>query len=499
MPLKFSPDQDTQVRAEGAIKLICAPFQSHDNGLPEWLKNSSDAYLGTEVSPEDKVVLVILETGRKGGQSSISCLDFVGMTSQKIENDFRIWADFEAAKRGGAGERAQGGHGNGGKCYMTQMFDDGSVMLTVRAGKGSRYGVAPGSFRFGYSPDRETGRDFRVTDPQALLAQALKGVGVKLERIPAQALAAARKADGFTLLTGLSPKGYSPKFPVAELISDLEEHSQMLKTLELCRVFVMVDGEAFEAGRQLRLPEIDPMVGGEAPRIIPIPKSLPDPNTGLSVATVEGGGAAGRLILLTSAVSMRWKKKHRHVITYKAHDNFVGYVPVPNLVVESPFRDRMYGACDLDAVVKVKNNDRGPLVDSPLRRALEHWIAQQMQAYGREFEARERQRYNREEQSALSKMNEALDQWKNGLLKNILKDLWGPGTGGPDIRRLPTGRVKRIEVRLSHNKAGLGVAFRPTIHFFNADEKEVASVPYRWQSDNNNIAMVDDDLMVVTT
>jgi len=40
---------------------------------------------------------------------------------------------------------------------MTQMFEDYALIHTVKNGKGNRYGVAAGSVRFGYIPDRQRG------------------------------------------------------------------------------------------------------------------------------------------------------------------------------------------------------------------------------------------------------------------------------------------------------------------------------------------------------
>ncbi len=117
--LKYTPDDDVKVHEEGAIRLICRHFQSHEAGLPEWLKNSADAY-AREDSPEAKrIIVVIFDYGRQASAASIACLDFCGMTSRGIETNFRIWADPEAARRGPKSAGVQGGHGNGGKCYMT--------------------------------------------------------------------------------------------------------------------------------------------------------------------------------------------------------------------------------------------------------------------------------------------------------------------------------------------------------------------------------------------
>src|SRR5437899_7716890 len=90
--LTYTPDVDIKVHEEGAIKLICKAFQSHESGLPEWLKNSADEY-ARENAPEDKRAIVVLfDYGRRGVRQSISCLDFSGMTSKAIEENFRIWA-----------------------------------------------------------------------------------------------------------------------------------------------------------------------------------------------------------------------------------------------------------------------------------------------------------------------------------------------------------------------------------------------------------------------
>src|SRR3989338_2489213 len=164
--LTYTPDDDIQVQKEGAIRLICKAFQSHENGLPEWLKNSADAYAGENALEEKRIIFVIFDYVRKGISPSISCLDFVGMTSATIEKNFRIWADPEAAHRGRKTANIQGGHGNGGKCYMTQMFDEYALIHTVKKGRGNRYGVVAGSITFGYVPDRQRGRDFFVKNVQ---------------------------------------------------------------------------------------------------------------------------------------------------------------------------------------------------------------------------------------------------------------------------------------------------------------------------------------------
>jgi len=502
--LVYTPDADLRVHEEGAIKLICKPFQAHENGMPEWVKNSADAYARANTPEAGRVVLIIFDHGRRNGPSSISCLDFVGMTSAVIEKNFRVWADPEAATRGGAGATGvQGGHGNGGKCYMTQMFDRYAMIRTVMQKKGNCYGVVAGSIKFGYIPDREEGRDFDVKDLKGDLEKALKDLHCPLNALPAPALAALKSASGYTLISGVGPKGYGNRIPVPALIANLQENAQMIRTLELCKVFVIVNGELIDDGEPLSLPDIQPMEGAETPRVIAIPATLKDPSSGEKVSTTDDGKLpAGSLTLRTSDVSMRWSRKGRHTIIYKAVSGYIGSIPMFQLDVQSPFSNQIYGECQLDSLEPFKQNDRGALANGPLPRAVERFISEQVQEYAKEFEARERKRYDREEKNAISKMNEALDRWKNRLLNEVMKGLWGSGVGTPktDTREtLPTGVPARMELTLSHRKAGLGVSFRPTLKFFDAEENRIRPVPYRWVSDDNNIAMVDDDLGVITT
>ncbi|MDD5555616.1 MAG: Ig-like domain-containing protein [bacterium] len=488
---------------EGAIRLICRAFQSHENGLPEWLKNSADAY-SRENAPEAKrVIVVILDSGRRQQKASISCLDFSGMTSAMIEQYFRRWADPEAAQCGVRNASVQGGHGNGGKCYMVQMFEDYSMLRTVKNGMECCYGVTGGSIRFGYIPDREKGRDLPISDLREELSKVLAGVGCSIRNLPEEVLKGLAMADGFTLLTGSSPRGYENRIAPIPLILNLQEHPQMIQTIQMCKVFVMVNGEPANGGKSLSLAEIKPIAGAEKPRTIQIPNALKDPLTEQEISTTQSGALpSGTLTLRTSDVSMRWSKKGRHNVIYKAQSGYIGYVPVCELDIQSPYRDRIYGECSLDALEPLKQNERARLANNPLSRAVESFISKQIQAYAKEFEARDRRSYDQKEQDAISKINEALDRWKNRFINELMQGLWGRGDGTtkkPAPAPLPTGRPAKLELTLSNQRAGIGVSFRPTLKFYDASGRHIRPIPYRWISEDTNVAMVDDDLMIVNT
>jgi len=498
--LNYTPDEDIKVHEEGAIRLICRAFQSHENGLPEWLKNSADAYSREDAPEAKRLIIVIFDHGRIGSPPSISCLDFSGMTSPMIEENFRVWADPEAAQRGGKLVSVQGGHGNGGKCYMTQMFESYAVLQTVKQGRVNHYGVTGGSIRFGYIPDREQGRNFAAGELEDELGNFLKSVNCGLSSISKVAEEALVRADGFTLVTGVGPKGYKKRIPTEKLIDSLQEHPQMIKTLELCRVYVVVNGRLQR--KPLSLPEVTPMAGAEEPRVIPMPDVLKDPLSDELISTTSDGQLPrGTLLLRTSGNSMRWKKKGRHNIVYKAQSGYIGYVPIHELDVQSSYRDHIYGECYLEGLETFKQNQRARLADSPLTRGVDSFISEQVQKYAEEFEARDRQRYNREEKNAISKINEALDRWKNRFLNELMRGLWGPVGEGPPPPPppLPTGKPAKIELTLTHQMAGVGVSFRPTLRFFDETGQRIRAVPFKWVSEDNNVAMVDQDLLIINT
>src|SRR5262245_55355179 len=127
---------------EAVLDLIGNEFKfDHAKGLAEWLKNSRDAYV-REGIPDDKQLIIVrfVEDGR-GNLNTIECIDFVGMEKKQIDEAFKRFFDPQAAKKGAkdAQVKTLGGHGNGGKFYMRQMFKTSKV-TTYRHGKMNIFG-----------------------------------------------------------------------------------------------------------------------------------------------------------------------------------------------------------------------------------------------------------------------------------------------------------------------------------------------------------------------
>lgn len=116
---------------------------SHGKGIAEWLKNSLDQYLrlserGTESTNGERPVIINLIDGKNQKMGpNLAVLDFGGTTHNNIVKFFLHWGDKSAATHGKkiADLSVTGGHGNGGKFYMREMWRDGARFATLRNGK----------------------------------------------------------------------------------------------------------------------------------------------------------------------------------------------------------------------------------------------------------------------------------------------------------------------------------------------------------------------------
>jgi hypothetical protein len=503
----YTPDEEIAIHRIGAIRQICRPFLSHENGLPEWVKNSTAAYLRENRPEEQRVIIIFFTNKRRSSPASIACLDFVGMTSEQIERDFRHWADPDAATRScrtdiSIGEL--GGHGNGGKCYMTHMFEDYSLLYTVRNGRGCRYGVKGGSVAFGYVPNKESGKDFRVDNISAEIDKCLESLRTEPSRLPEAVGDVAGHATGFTFVSGVNPRDCDGRILILSLVESLLVHHQMITPLQQCNIYVVADGHIYNNGRPLCLPEIEPMPGFEAPRIIAIPANLKDPVTQRDVATINNSWpSTGELKIYTSEKNMRFgrseRRQWRHTVNFRtSHSGCIGKISMTHLDVESNYVNYLYCDCHLDALDPYQKNERRELVDSLLTKSVENWISGQVREYCREFEARDRREIGQRDREQLSRINEWLDRWKNQFMSEFMQGLYGGG-GVEPTPPLPSGKPNVIQISTTYSKCGLGIYLRPNIKFYDSLDRRIRPVPYHWVSEDNNVAMVDDDLMQIRT
>jgi len=495
-PEDFTPDDGIRVNEESAIRLICQPFQSHEAGIPEWLKNSSDEYNRLGLDNEDRIILLLFRERDGAIPALFGCLDFGGVSTEKLEEKFRNWADPGAAEQEGA--TVEGGHGNGGKCYMVQMFSSHAYLHSVKDGRGNRYGFKANSYTPGYFDSAGgSGRNYDVPSPKDELEKALAPFGLTLEALPQDARAAWERRESFTLTAGVGAKGWNKEIPYNSLRSSIQGAQQATRSITDNKVVALhVRGARVVSQNAITLRRITPISGASASREVMVPAILQDPETAKEVETKSVEGQS-RLVLKTSERDMKhWKLKGRHSINGYTHGRkkTTGYWQVPTLTMV-PYSERIYGEVHLDALGDYIQNDRVHHSNSPLVRALQSWLKEQIEAYAAEFAKHDRLQATEEKKKRLSKINQFLDRWKNKFLERNR----GRERDEPPTRGLPRGVPARLALSFSHSRAGVNVSFRPSLSFFDAKNRQIRPVPHHWESTDWNYATVHPTMRVVTT
>jgi len=499
---KYEPDDKIAIH-EFAVRQLTQRIANHATGIAELVKNSCDAYSEADISMENKVIIVFLKNTENGRPALVGCLDFVGMTTEKIETRFKEWGSPEAALGGRAGRR-KGGHGHGGKAYMVNMFKDHALLITCAGGFGNRYGFVGGEVRPGYFPDRLLGRRFPVLDRETLLDQNLIPYGVRIKNLPPDAVNVLQKATGFTLVKGVDPRDVpSGRFRVSTLIEELQGHPQMIEALQEAKVYLLCDSVPCEQAWPLKLETIEPIDEAKEPRSFDVPKEIPLPPTNEKICTLSAPeDEPGRLILRTSKRSMMWTYRPRHRIYIRARDEYIGSWDVRDLAGKG-FADQIYGDLYLDSLLQYKTSDRIEPSDSSLTQAIKEWTRLAIEKYCEEFAKLEKLKATQKDRDEWQQVSEHMNEWKNKFLESAGMGLGDRARGEGGVRptgpRLPRGEVASIRVSLSHELAGVGVGIQPTIEFRNAAGQRVRLTPYRWNSSDWNVAIVDEDFFQVRT
>jgi len=251
---------------EAVLDLIGNEFKfDHAKGLAEWLKNSCDAYLREKTPDDEQFIIVRLVESGLGQLTRIECIDFVGMTKKQIDDAFKRFFDPQAAKKGAkeAQIKTLGGHGNGGKFYMRQMFRT-SRAITYRDGKMNI---------FGFNAKRQYGFEEGFEDRKMSLREAMENAGIDQTNLPvlvAKALAAGE--TGFTVVVGEHPQKAKGTASRNALVDKLILHPQARRLIERKPISLLFNAEKDPV--RLTAPKLSPKEGFESSVVIEIPEGL---------------------------------------------------------------------------------------------------------------------------------------------------------------------------------------------------------------------------------
>lgn len=403
----------------------------HSKGLAEWLKNSVDAYR-TNGFHQDEQHIIFKFTDQGVTRPIVECLDFVGMSNVDIDKAFKRWGDPNAAKRGKK-IKTYGGHGNGGKFYMRQMFKE-SRFITFKDGVLNVFGFSENK-KYGYAK----GFNNKKTTPKAALEFA------EINDLPIPKTLKEKilsNKTGFTVVQGIGPEGIREKFKINKELERFKNHPQSRRILERTGVAVIYNGNSLYA--LLKPDELDPLEKFEEHRVIVVPEILTcgSKSEKVVVKMANEKYPPGRLVLKTSteALSKGSRLGELNRIDILGEIGVIGSYQLSEMGVTGwPYAAFVYGefgpAREGEASIledptnDCVSNDRAKLVPNDTTKALIEWIAKEIDELAKEIADVEREKMKISQKEITSKFNDVLNEWKNKHMRKIISDLFGGGAG----------------------------------------------------------------------
>jgi len=391
----------------------------HEKGSAEWLKNSVDAYIREDVADDNQYIFLRFTDGRKN-DASFECIDFVGMTNNDITKAFKRWGDPRAAKRG-LNKLTYGGHGNGGKFYMRQMFSK-SHFITY---KNNYINI------FGFNQKKKYGFAKGFKNKKINPKEALNIANMNEFFLPINIKNKILKGKtGFTVVKGIGPLGMKNKIKANKIIEKLRNHPQARNILSRIKVGAIHNNELIIAA--IKPKKINPMKEFENPVMITIPEKISIEN-GNIIKLANKKYQKGKLLLKTS--EMAFEKNSRFGSLNRI--DFMGEIGViasyqlaSDLSVRNfPQAAFIYGECQCpileDADNNVVKNDRTKLIENDLTRALLQWISDQIDILAAEISSKEAEERKKKNIKISSSYNEFLNTWKNKFMGKALSEVLG--------------------------------------------------------------------------
>ncbi|MDP3988066.1 MAG: hypothetical protein Q8P80_02885 [Candidatus Levybacteria bacterium] len=433
--LTFKIIERANVFDDNWLDIIGREFKfDHEKGMAEWLKNSVDAYIRAGTPDSEQFIIFYFADGQND-DAVLGSIDFVGMTEIDIEKAFIRWGDPEAAKRGLA-KRVYGGHGNGGKFYMRQMFDR-SHFITYHDGYLNV---------FGFNENRKYGFADGYQNKKMKPEEALKFAGLEKIIFPDN-LKEKILSDktGFTIVKGIGPVKMKNKIKTAQIAERLKNHPQTRRILLHKHVSIIHNGEyVYDL---LRPDEIKPMSGFEEPLLIDVPKELITEVGGerITVELVNKKFGPGKLILRTSEEALQGRYSDLSRIDFigevgESDKTVIGSYELFELGIRmSPQAAFIYGECFCPILEDPDNdcvkNDRAKLVPNDLTKALLEWTRIKVDELASMIASKEAQEQQEAKRKISSAYNDYLNQWKNRWMRKIIGDMFTEGSDEDGVHR----------------------------------------------------------------
>lgn len=451
MAIKVQPP----VIDEAVLDLIGNEFKfDHAKGIAEWLKNSSDAYLRQSIADDKQLIIVRLTEKGPGQLTRIECIDFVGMDKKQIDDAFKRFFDPRAAKKGAkeATIKTLGGHGNGGKFYMRQMFKTSEV-ITYRNGKLNI---------FGFNTQKQYGFESGFEEKKMARVEAMNKAGIGGILIPDELEGALlTRETGFTVVRGEMPRKVKGTTERNKLVEKLVFHPQARRLIGQKQVMVLFGNETQPS--RLSPPKLEPKEGFEHLVILQVPETVEW--QGKPIAFISNQFSwPGRLTLRTSKDPLRGERATLNTIDFIGEVGVIGSYRLHEL---GPTRfsgqtEFIYGECECpileDPDDDCVRNDRQRLIeDNEKSQAILAWVRDCVEDLSEKMEDKNTQDKKKQDMKNTSVFNEMLNRWKDRFMDQIWAEVFvghgpagsaGAGPGGG------SGEKERCELDAGTEKPG---------------------------------------------
>ena len=446
---KISPD---------VLDLIGREFRfSHAKGISEWLKNSLDIYLlrtqeGTEsISGQWPAYLHLVDGG-----PNVALIDFGGASFAELEDFLLVWFKSDAATRGGRSQDVAltGGHGNGGKFYMREMFRRGARFTTISNGRLSSLVVdkaTDGTTGFWEVKDEPATWEAAVS--QGFKEPELGDHKAVIDAIRKHDPGIAKDLDssqrGLTIVVGRAARQMNSSNDVVsgrawrsqKLIDEICVVSGAYRPLRELEIRVLHNG-------RLVLADLDPLPIEEDPQWPPQVVSLPAQvvDNGITVTLTKMRGDVGGLTLRKSLSPLSGVLRDRNAITVMdAGGNPIGTFGAASLAAGNPDLTRfLFGELSLlfPEIKDSVSNDRESLLRNDLTNALRSWVADQVRVRTDEIEREVKQKSEKRLLEEAAQLNQSLNDYARKFLQELETEVFvdwlddegggegGDGTGG---------------------------------------------------------------------
>ncbi len=439
----------------------------HGKGIAEWLKNSLDQYLrsfelGEETLTGNWPVFVnLIDASSQSKGPNLAVVDFGGTTYQKIEDFFLYWGDKSAASHGGtiSTKSLTGGHGNGGKFYMREMWRDGARFLTWKNGKATSILVKKmeddstglfeienqemkwrDAFEFALAPDESLGGSQWIIKYLEMASSKLvseldsrtRGFSIIVGKRAVQALSAHDVVNG-------------GKWKHQRLIDDIKDAQQARRPIRELSISVFING-VLQIERILPpVIENDPEWADEIHNILigEVKGLREQQKTECGVLRIQKSinQLIGRLKDLNALYIL--DDKGNPVGTYGIFElPFPGHSPILSFIhaeLQLEFKE-------LNDLI---TNDREKLVDSEITRSILEWCAQKIWNKVGEIEEFLQKNKQKNDLDIAAKLNQSLNKHAQRFLQQIQAEILvnyipsptggGPGSDGEGIGGIKEG------------------------------------------------------------